>query len=1048
MIKNRTQLLLGFALSAVLLVGGIATGAGTLYQRDATLRGWIDPTQNADLPRRLPLAGVNVELTQYDAPTLDRELNRIAAAGFVWVRQTFAWPDIEQAQGEFDFSKTDPIVAAVNAHPPLRLVAVLDETPTWARRPDASDRLIGPPVSMAAFGNFAGRFAAHYAGKIAYYQVWDEPNLTTHWGGLDPRPADYAAMLKAAYNAIHGSDPQATVIAAALAPTVETGPHNLSDVLYLRALYDVGAADSFDAAAGKPYGFDQGPDDRTVSQDVLNFSHIILLREEMVRHGDGHKALWGSNFGWNHLPAGWSGSPSIWGQVDANTQRRYTRDAYLRAEREWPWLGGLIVQHWQPAAPADDPIQGFAVSQVAADWFESGAFFARSAPGVGLYDPADPRFTYRGDWRFGPLGADVRHQTPDEPPADGSANQLTFQFEGSALAFLVRRADYVAYLYVGVDGQPASSLPRNNGDAYIMLKSPDLATHTDLIVAASNLNPGTHSAEVRAYLGYDRWELAGIAVGATPDTRRFDLLIAAAAFAALSGLTGVMVTGRRLIVPIKPGDLAAMAAYVHRMADILAGIAVSGLAMIGLFLTWGDILPNVFRRDPPTVALVILTIGLIYLSPAFIVTVVALVALWLIIYNRPVVGLALVVFWAPFLLMPVVLFNRALPMVEVCLALTFSAVVLRAMITWKPRRIVFPALRAADLAMLAFVAVATISLVWSEQREPALREWRTMVIEPAVFYLLLRTVRLTNRDTVRLTDVLLLAGVAVAGIGLYHYFHYVPGVPEPGVVIAEQGSLRLASVYGSPNNAALFLGRCTPFALAMLLMASSAVRRVIAGMTLAIIAVAIVLTQSGGAILLGVPAAVICVLILWNRRRGAVAAGAVAAALLALIPLSRFIPRLQGVLDLSRSSSLNRSQVWASAVNLLRERPLTGAGLDQFLYLYRSRYILPDAWREPDLSHPHNIVLDYWISLGILGLAILAVLQVAFWRSALAAWRRWRGADVLLAAVAVGAMGSMADFLAHGLVDNSYFVVDLAYVFCLTLALVLRLEKPIDEAAG
>src|SRR4030042_5128435 len=89
--------LLGFALSAILLVGGLTTGVGTLYQRNTTLRGWIDPTQNADLPKRLPLAGVNVELTQYDAPTLDRELNRIVAAGFVWVRQTFAWPDIEPA---------------------------------------------------------------------------------------------------------------------------------------------------------------------------------------------------------------------------------------------------------------------------------------------------------------------------------------------------------------------------------------------------------------------------------------------------------------------------------------------------------------------------------------------------------------------------------------------------------------------------------------------------------------------------------------------------------------------------------------------------------------------------------------------------------------------------------------------------------------------------------------------------------------------------------------------------------------------------------------
>ncbi len=1046
MTRRNIRPLLGLALALILLVGGAATAIGASYQRSQALRGWTDPTQDADLPKRIPLAGVNVELKQYDPAALDRELSRIAALGFTWVRQTFSWPDIEPREGAFDFGKYDPLVQAVNAHPPLQLVAVLDNTPDWARRADASTVLAGPPASMASFGAFAGQLAAHYGDKIQYYQIWDEPNLNTQWGGLDPRPADYAAMLKAAYTAI---DKRATVIAAALAPTRETGPRNISDVLYLRALYDLGAQDSFDAAAGKPYGFDTGPDDRTVSQDVLNFSHIILLREEMVRRGDGRKALWGSNFGWNHLPAGVPfKDQSIWGQVDAETQRRYTRDAYLRAEHEWPWMGGLVLEHWQPAEAADNPIQGFAVAPVAADWFEAGAFFARTgALPTGLYDPTDPRLDYRGDWRFGPLGADVRHQTPGDPPADGSDHQLTFKFDGTALAFLVRRADYVAYVYVDVDGQPANALPRlNGGDAYMLLKSPDLNTHTDLITAAKDLAPGTHTANARVYLGYDQWSLAGVAVGSPPDTRRFDLLIAAAITLALLGLAGTVVMARRLHIGVTSGDLSMLTAYLRRMADILAGVALSLLAMVGMLLTWGDVLPNVFRRDPPTLALTILTVGLIYFSPSLIVTVLALIALWLIIYNRPVVGLALIVFWAPFFLYPLQLYLRAAPMVEVCLLLTVSAVLVRGIIHWRPREHALHSLRSLiaprgiDLAMLAFVVLATISLLWSEQREPAFREWRTMILEPAIFYVMLRTVRLSGRDVARLADALVMAGAAVALIGL---LLYVQG--GPGVVVAEQGSRRLSAYYGSPNNVALFLGRCIPFAFAMLLLVPGRLRRTAAGIVLAVMVLAVILTQSGGALLLGVPAATICVLVLWNRRWGTIAAGAAAAVLVALIPLSRFIPRLQGALDLTRSSSLIRTQVWTSAINLLRERPLTGAGLDQFLYLYRSRYILPDAWREPDLSHPHNVILDYWISLGILGLVVLAALQVTFWRSALAAWRRWRSTDALLAAVAVGAMGSMADFLAHGIVDNSYFVVDLAFVFCLTLALVARLERPVDE---
>ena len=42
-------------------------------------------------------------------------------------------------------------------------------------------------------------------------------------------------------------------------------------------------------------------------------------------------------------------------------------------------------------------------------------------------------------------------------------------------------------------------------------------------------------------------------------------------------------------------------------------------------------------------------------------------------------------------------------------------------------------------------------------------------------------------------------------------------------------------------------------------------------------------------------------------------------------------------------------------------------------------------------------------------------------------------------------MASMVDFLAHGLVDASYFVVDLAFVFMLTLALVQKANDPTTE---
>lgn len=106
--------------------------------------------------------------------------------------------------------------------------------------------------------------------------------------------------------------------------------------------------------------------------------------------------------------------------------------------------------------------------------------------------------------------------------------------------------------------------------------------------------------------------------------------------------------------------------------------------------------------------------------------------------------------------------------------------------------------------------------------------------------------------------------------------------------------------------------------------------------------------------------------------------------------------------------------------------------------------MLPEAWREPDLSHPHNIVLDYWTRLGLAGVAVVLGLQWGFFRLA---WKVYRRAAPWSRTLALGLMASMVGFLVHGLVDNSYFLVDLAFVFFLTAGIAGRLGSD-GELAG
>ncbi len=1029
-------------IALVLALGSLASAGVALSQRHTYTRGWENAATSAPpLPLRLPRPGVNVELTQYEPAELAAQLADMAGLGVTWVRQTFPWAAIEPEPGVYHWERWDALVEAVAAVPGLQLVAVLNLSPTWARHALAPDSETAPPASNADFARFARLLAERYGEVIDYYQVWDEPNLTAAWGGLDPKAADYVALLQAAYTAIHAVDEEATVITAGLAPTVETGPRNYGEVLFLRAIYENGGRDYFDAVAGKPYGFDTGPEDRRVDEAVLNFSRLILLREEMVRQGDSHKAVWASHFGWNALPEGWDGQPSIWGQVSRGQQLAYTQAAYERAEREWPWLGGLILQHWQPDAPGTDPLWGFSLippGEQRIHEHELDGLFGRGrglAAGPGRHHPVSPFATYRGEWEFGELGADFGQRGDSE---------ASFVFEGTDAALELRRDNYRGYLYVTVDGEPTDALPRDSeGRSYIILTSEDLAPHVDVIPVIQGLAAGAHVLHLRAERGWDQWTLAAFRVGVSPDTAVYDQAIAISAVVLVVSTAALAVTGRNRMQALKwPLPL-----WLHRMSrawQMALGGAASVLLMIGMLLTWQSAVPALLRRDPPGLLLGLLTAGVLYFSPSLVLAVMAALVLWLLIYHRLELGLLLTLVWSPFFLFPLELYRFAFSMAEVTLLLTATAWILQSLIRWarhyresapeKQQSIPqvlsqrLHRLTALDWGMAVLLGLALLSISWSAHRVEAWREWRTVILEPVLFYAIARTTIRTRDEVVRLVDAFVFSATLTAALGVGMY------LSGQGVITTEAGVRRLAGVYGSPNNVGLLMDRAVPFALAYALLPLGHARRILAGLAGALMLAATALSQSLGAILLGLPAGVAAVLVLRYGRRAVTAlAVAGAAGLAALVPLSQH-PRFADVFDFSGGTSFFRLRLWQSAVQMIRDRPIRGLGLDQFLYQYRGRYILPEAWQEPNLSHPHNILLDFWTRLGLGGVLLLIGFQVAFWAKATRAARLVKEVPVLRA-VSMGAMGSMAALLAHGLVDNSVFVQDLSYVFALLIAL-------------
>jgi hypothetical protein len=106
------------------------------------------------------------------------------------------------------------------------------------------------------------------------------------------------------------------------------------------------------------YGYGYPPSDRRVGFGRNNFSRPIQTREIMERNGDAATAIWAVEYGWVSLPEDWAGQPSPWGDsVSAEQQAEYLVEGYLRAQREWPWMGVMAVWAFRFPRPADAPDQ-------------------------------------------------------------------------------------------------------------------------------------------------------------------------------------------------------------------------------------------------------------------------------------------------------------------------------------------------------------------------------------------------------------------------------------------------------------------------------------------------------------------------------------------------------------------------------------------------------------------------------------------------------------------------------------------------------------------
>jgi len=293
--------------------------------------------------------------------------------------------------------------------------------------------------------------------------------------------------------------------------------------------------------------------------------------------------------------------------------------------------------------------------------------------------------------------------------------------------------------------------------------------------------------------------------------------------------------------------------------------------------------------------------------------------------------------------------------------------------------------------------------------------YRAYIIEPIAFAFVLSNIIRTPRRAALVVGGLA-AGATVAGLansfvvlsGLIHHTYDVAVTPP--VVI-----------YSTANAVALYVVPIVAVAISLALYGNREERWVGAAFVVVGAVVTALSFSRGGYLAL---AAVVLGAVLLHRRRILMLGIAVVALVgFALIPpiRHRILIETQNVYGNTIQSRLD---LWTAAIKLIEHRPFFGAGLSGFQQMSAPYYT--HFHTLANFIDPHNIVLNFWVETGLLGLVAFTWIMVVAFR---VSWRGWReGSDgwppyhlgVLLALVAV---------VVHGMVDVPYFKNDLSLLF-------------------
>ena len=333
-------------------VAPVLAAAGFLYLRESAIAA--DPFK-ADAISNAPFPSLTYGIQAFlwwDNGDAGVHLDWVRLLSFSHVKQTFAWRDLEPQPGAWDWTQSDRILREI-ARRGLSIIVRLGQVPSWARAASQRAANDAPAADITTWAEYCFRVAERYKGKVAAYQIWNEPNLSREWGDAAPDPAGYVNVLAACSEAIRAVDPAAILISAGLAPTGNYDDLAMPDDIFLDHMYRNGFQQHIDVVGVHAPGYtapEISPDSEEALQRWFTLRRIEDLRKIMLSYDDEARQMAIMELGYTTDPV----NPDYsWFSVTEAQQAEMLERAYEYAIANWrPWIGLVALiylpdQSWQ-----------------------------------------------------------------------------------------------------------------------------------------------------------------------------------------------------------------------------------------------------------------------------------------------------------------------------------------------------------------------------------------------------------------------------------------------------------------------------------------------------------------------------------------------------------------------------------------------------------------------------------------------------------------------------------------------------------------------------